>query len=101
MLLLGRAEVILHAKVQLQSTSLKPNATAGRERFRLRDLNQSEYASIESTRSRFLAARHCELDVIQRQRFTHVRNLARGRDVAKRPLSGKSCGAAERRLMAG
>jgi hypothetical protein len=37
--LLGRAEVILHAKVQLLSTALKPDATAGREWFRLRNLN--------------------------------------------------------------
>ncbi len=37
--LLGRAEIILHAKVQLLSTALKPDATAGREWFRLRNIN--------------------------------------------------------------
>jgi hypothetical protein len=65
-----------------------------------RDLSQSKYLSIEGTRGRFLAARHRNLDVIERQRLAHVRNLARGRNAEKRPLSGESCGAAECQQMA-
>ena len=65
MRLLGGAEVFLHSKVQLLSATLEPDASAGGQRFGFRDLSQSKYVPVEGTCGSFLAARHCDLDVIE------------------------------------
>ncbi len=61
---LGRTEVIFHAKVQLLSSALEPQASSRRQRLRLRDLSQSQDASVEGSRCGFFATRHCDLQVI-------------------------------------
>jgi hypothetical protein len=64
MSLLGGTEVILHAEVQLLSSALEPQASSRRQRLRLRDLSQSQDASVEGSRCGFFATRHCDLQVI-------------------------------------
>ena len=99
--LLGWTEVLLNAEVQLLGSALEPQATSGRQRFWLWNLSQTEDATVEGSRCRLFTTRHGDLQVIQRQRLSHGRNLTRGRDTAKCRLSGKSCGATERQQVAG
>ena len=59
-----RAEVGVHAQVDLDRAALEPGPAASRERRRLGQLGDPEQARVEGARLRLAAGRHGELHVI-------------------------------------
>ena len=64
MRLAGRAEVLLHAQVQLDAVAAEPAAAAGREHGRLRYLTEVQDAAIKVTQRVLAAGRAGQLNVM-------------------------------------
>ena len=68
MRLAGRAEVLLHAQVQLDAMTAEPAAAAGREHGRLGYFGQAEHAAVEVPQCVLAARRAGQLHVVDHPR---------------------------------
>src|ERR1700684_366645 len=71
MRLLRRAKILLDAEMKLLRAERKPDAAAHFEIRRLLEFRQAEYAAVERARLGFLAARHGQEQMIERDDAGH------------------------------
>jgi hypothetical protein len=68
----GRAEVLLHANMQLVHAALQPNATATLQSWRLGQFGHAKHVNVKLSRDSFTAGRRSHLDVIDPKIKVHL-----------------------------
>jgi hypothetical protein len=86
-----RAEIRIHAQVRSKGAAPEPRTSSPAEIRGLRFLRQPGHTRIERARGRFLARRHCQLDVIDVDDFAHNSILRVRRDHGMRLVRVGGC----------